>query len=476
MFMKYKNIVLNGNKKYQYSLKKYERERWYIFDYLKNINEDLLRIVKESSISYSENSDYQAYMLVRNEIIGVGVVIIDTNCDEKDLEVLVQLDEEQFRTEKEMEKLIDQLIDSLALYCYDKENIVVDLRNDIDLEKYNEFKYIREILFSSSSTFKRSNNYYNTLLPLLIREMKDTHDVLTIWRQSWWEELELVPDIDLDDSKNKHVTYDEIFNKALAVKWSNIKSHNAVREITFNIDGDISLSKLSKFFDIYRGFIYKDDLSNTKIDSSRYKFNYNLLKKGFKFENNLFSIKDDRVYTKIKARNLEIMKLKEANSIRITYKSDIIDNSSLTSDIYLDGNNEIEKCHVLFTTYGCDGKFNGNYLLDIENGTYSLVHLNKKGDAYNYINDAIYVDHDFSLETLDNRINGFINDINEIYCEDGRYISLKLHIPNLRDATKYVVDTMKQIEEEIPLPYLSKQVDSFISANELKISKVKKLQ
>ncbi len=474
--MKYKNIVLNDNKIYQYSLVKYERERWYIFDSLKNLNGDLLRIVRESSILYSENSDYQAYMLVRGKIIGVGVVIIDTSCDEKDLEVLVQLDEEQFRAKKDMMEMIDQLIDSLALYCYDKENIVVDLRNDLDLEKYNESKYTREVLFPSSSTFKRSNNYYNTLLPLLIREMKDTHDVLTIWRQSWrQQELEFVPNIDLDDSINKHIPYEEIFNKALAVKWSN-NFHNVIREITFNINGDISLSKFSKFFDIYRGFIYEGNSSNTKIDSSKYEFNYNLLNSGFQFKSDLFSLDDNRFFTEIKARDLEIMKLKKDNSIKITYKSDVIDNSSLTSDIYLDSNNEIEKCYIDFMTHKNNGKVNGDYILRIEDGTYSFAFASRKGDIYNYINDASYIDDDFSLATLDNRVSGFINDINEIYCENERYISPKLHIPNLGDATKYVVDTIKQIKEEIPLPYLSEQVNSFISENELRMGKVKKLQ
>ena len=199
--MKYKNIVLNGNDGYQYSLVKYERDCFYIFDSLQNLDRNLVRIVREGPIIYSENSDYQPYMLVKNKGIVVGVAIIMTSCDKKDLEALVQLDEEKFRTKRDMEEMIDQLIDSLALYCYDKENIVVNLENDIDLEKYNEFKYTRENLFPFKSTFKRSNHYYNSLLPLLIREMNDADDILTIWRQSWRrQELELVPNIDLDDS------------------------------------------------------------------------------------------------------------------------------------------------------------------------------------------------------------------------------------------------------------------------------------
>ena len=142
--MKYKSISLNGTDKYQYSLVKYEEKYNNIIKQLKTINADLLNSVLQCPIIYSEDSEHQAYMIVKGDDIGVGATYIGTSCDEKDLEVTLQLDESEFASETEMYMLVNQLVDSLGLYCYERENIYINLINKIDLSKYNALKYKRE--------------------------------------------------------------------------------------------------------------------------------------------------------------------------------------------------------------------------------------------------------------------------------------------------------------------------------------------
>ena len=165
--MKYKSISLNGNKDYQYSLVKYEDKYKHILDSMEGIDTNLIDSVIACPVLYSVNSDHQAYMLVKDDDIGVGATYIGTSTDEKDLEVKLQLDESKFTDETEMYMLINQLVDSLGLYCYERKNIYINLINKIDLSKYNGLKYNRKYLLPNIFTYVCSNNKYNTLIPLL---------------------------------------------------------------------------------------------------------------------------------------------------------------------------------------------------------------------------------------------------------------------------------------------------------------------
>ena len=115
--MKYKSISLNGTDNYQYSLVKYEDKYKHILDSMEGIDTNLIDSVIACPVIYSINSDHQAYMIVKDDDIGVGATYIGTSTDEKDLEVKLQLDESKFANETEMYMLINQLVDSLGLYC-----------------------------------------------------------------------------------------------------------------------------------------------------------------------------------------------------------------------------------------------------------------------------------------------------------------------------------------------------------------------
>ena len=78
------------------------------------------------------------------------------------------------------------------------------------------------------------------------------------------------------------------------------------------------------------------------------------------------------------------------------------------------------------------------------------------------------------MDTLNNIIEFFIDTINSCYRNGRGAISSDIDISDLVNTEKDVVNFMKQIKSEIPLPYLQEQIDKFIGAK--KSDKVKKLQ
>ena len=385
--MKYKSISLNGTDNYQYSLVKYEDKYKYILDSMEGIDTNLIDSVMACPVIYSINSDHQAYMIVKGDDIGVGATYIGTSTDEKDLEVKLQLDESKFANETEMYMLINQLVDSLGLYCYERKNICIELLNKIDLSKYNCLKYNREYLLPNIFTYVCSNNKYNKTIPLLLKEIKSCEDTLVSWKQTWRQSLEHVGLSDLHclydedyldgngyPEKYGDVPIDEMFNKVDAIFWTDINSNTARSEVTFNVNGDVKFSRRPK----------KKGVS--------YEFEYNVVEDGFVFKNSDVSISDNSFETKIETRNGEVIKSKKKGTKKITYKSGIVDKSSIYAEVRLDDNDDID------------------------------------------ISDLVYIE-------------------------------------------KNVVNFMKQIKSEIPLPYLQEQIDSFILeySNSKKDDKVKKL-
>ena len=473
--MKYKSISLNGNKDYKYSLVKYEDKYNIILKHLKNINADLLNSVWQCPILYSEESDHQAYMIVRDVNEGVGATYIGTSTDEKDLEVTLQLDEDKFDDEVDMYKLINQLVDSLGRYFYDKENIYINLVNKIDLSIYNSLKYKRQVHYMSMDTYCCNNKKYNTLIPLLLKEIKSCEDTLVSWKQTWWQRLEHVDLIDLhylydEDYINErvfpkkygYVPIDEMFNKVDTVFWTNINSNMAKREVNFNVNGDVKFSRRPK----------KNGVS--------YEFEYNVVEDGFVFKNSDVSISDNSFETKIETRNGEVIKSKKKGTKKITYKSDVINKSSIYAEVRLDNNDDIDKCYIDFRTHRNNGKINGMYLIRINNRdkNFSFSYRTRKGDICKYIDNIYYDDERLSMATLKNRIEFFRDAINSCYRNGRGAISSDINISDLVNIEKDVVNFIKQIKSEIPLPYLQEQIDKFILeySNSKSNDKVKKLQ
>lgn len=459
--MKYKSISLNGTDNYQYSLVKYEDKYKDILGSMKEIDVNLIDSVIAGPRIYSVDSDHQAYMLVKDDDIGVGATYIGTSTDEKDLEVTLQLDEDKFDDEVDMYKLINQLVDSLGLYCYERENIYICLKNKINLSKYNSLKYKEVYLLPNISTYICSNNKYNTLIPLLLKEIKSCEDTLVSWKQTWWQEIQhrTLDDFHLLYDNDDIEKSDEMFNKASSFS---LVDYIRDRNVTFDIDGHVIFSK------------------NIKENDSTCEFTYNVRKDGFKLKTFDFLLEDNHSYTKIITPNEEIKKSKEKGTKKITYKSGIVDKSSINAEVRLNDNDDIDKCYIDFRTHRNNGKINGMYLIRINNRdkNFSFSYRTRKGDICKYVDNIYYDDERFSMGTLKNRIEFFRDAINSCYRNGRGAISSDINISDLVNIEKDVVNFMKKIKSEIPLPYLQEQIDKFILeySNSKSNDKVKKLQ
>ena len=459
--MKYKSISLNGTDKHQYSLVKYEDKYKSVLDSMEGIDDYLIDSVIACPVLYSVNSDHQAYMLVKDDDIGVGATYIGTSTDEKDLEVKLQLDKSKFTDETEMYMLINQLVDSLGLYCYERKNIYINIINKIDLSKYNGLKYSRKYLLPNIFTYVCSNNKYNTLIPLLLKEIKGCEDTLVSWKQTWWQEIQhrTLEDFHLLFDNDDIEKSDEMFNKAVSFS---LVDYTQDRDITFDIDGNVRFSK------------------KIKKNDSTCEFTYNVRKDGFKLNTFDFLLEDNQSHTKIITSNEEIISSKEKGTKKITYKSGVVDKSSIYAEVRLDNNDDIDKCYIDFRTHRNNGKINGMYLIRINNRDkkFSFSYRTRKGNICKYDDNIYYDDERLSMGTLKNRIEFFRDAINRCYRNGRGAISSDIDINDLVNTEKDVVSFMQQIKGEIPLPYLQEQIDKFILeySKSKKDDKVKKLQ
>ena len=457
--MKYKSISLNGTDKYQYSLVKYEEKYNDIIKQLKTINVDLLNSVLQCPKIYSEESEHQAYMIVKGDDIGVGATYIGTSCDEKDLEVTLQLDESEFSNETEMYMLVNQLVDSLGLYCYERENIYINLINKIDLSKYNALKYKREYHYMSMDTYCCNNKMYNEIIPLILKEIKSCENTLVSWKQTWWQKLQHTSLDNLhylfDDEYlvDRDIPMDEMFNKVDTVIWSNINSSTSEREITFNVDGYVSFSKRSK-----------------NPNGNSYKFSYNVLREGFKLKSGEFSFFNSKNDVEVRNSNLEISKDKEEDKVSIKYISPVVNNCSLFVQALI-RDNLVEKCYVDYRVHKTNGKIKRMYLLREKAGDYVVNYRTKKGDVSKIYAGSIFDGK--NIESVDSLMNKTIDAVSYIDENAFSYTTISDLINSVD-----IIDMLKNIKGEIPLPYLQEQIENFISlyGYSKDNDKVKKLQ
>lgn len=183
--MKYRSITLNGNKKYTYSLVKYTDKYKIHLEEFRKVNSELADNVEQCPKIYSEQSDHQCYMIIRDECHCVGAIYIGTSTDEKNLEIKVHFDEKYFETYNDIVALIEQLVDSLSLYFYDKQNIEIELINNIDLSQFNRFRFKKNVYDAKITTYTCSNEKNNILIPSIINEMCETEKNLISWGQFW---------------------------------------------------------------------------------------------------------------------------------------------------------------------------------------------------------------------------------------------------------------------------------------------------
>lgn len=475
--MKYRSISLNGNKSSHYSLVKYNDEYKDYLVELRNMNKKLADSVEQCPKIYSELSEHQSYMIFQGEYKCVGAINIGTSTDQKNLEIEVQLNDKYFSSQQEIIEVIEQLVESLKLYFFDKENIEIHLINNIDLSKINFYKYHKKIYDENLTTYICSNKRNNLLIPKLIEEVSKTEKCLTDWRQSWWQsigddELHYLFDLELMNAIDKGtVTLPELFNKVETLLWTKIDSAKSTRSIIFSRNGQIEFSKNSR------------DLKNG-ID---YEFIYNILSDSFNLKSKsrtdlkktTLDIEENSYFTNIKTSQLNILRSKENKRKKINYISPVIENSSISMELWTDEQNEIESCYVDFRTHKSNGKINGLYALRIAPQRYydsfSIRFISRKGSRYRDFSGEIseneeelistIVDGKITIELIDELIRKVIPIVNNRannYKKQSISTMNETIISDFIDSEIQAINFVKQIKGEIPLPHLQENLEKFI--------------
>ena len=141
-------------------------------------------------------------------------------------------------------------------------------------------------------------------------------------------------------------------------------------------------------------------------------------------------------------------------------------------------NDTIEKCCIDFRTHKGNGKINGLYALRIEPGHFSRFSLNYisrdgvKGPDFVHLLPTILfkaiIPGELTLELVDEIIYESVKVINQIAgIKHRQFITLDCDycVTDIVDIEKQIIDFIKQIKGEIPLPHLQANIEKFIEAN-----------
>lgn len=473
--MKYRTVSLNDREDYLYGLVKYNDQYKNYLEELRKMNKDLADSVMQYPKIYNESSDHQSYMIISGCDRFVGAIKIGTSTNEKDLEIEVQLNEEFFKSQEHIISLIDQLVESLKLYFYDKENIEINLINDIDLSKIDSSKYRKNVYDENLTTYICTNKTNNILIPRLIEEINGTEKCLVDWKQSWWQKFddyELDSEFDeelLEEVNRGDISLPEMFTKVKKMSWIDINSTKSSRSISFSRNGKIEFLKKPHYHK----------------NGSEYKFTYNILNDGFNLktknnESEFLEIDENPYFTNIKTNKLNILNSKDDKRKKITYFGPVIDKSSTIVEMWTNEQNEIENCYIDFRTHKSNGKINGLYALRITPQKYysriSIRFISRKGNRFVDFSDEISNDDEelfstivngkVTIELIDELVRRVIPIINKKatnYKKQSLSTMNETIITNLTDSEEQAINFVKQIVDEIPLPHLQNNLKKFVS-------------
>jgi len=485
--MKYRSITLNGNKGVPYALVKYTKEYKRYLEKLRELNPELADSVEQGPKIYSEQSEHQSYMIFSGRRDCVGAIYIGTSTDEKNLEIKLHFKEKYFKTNYDIVAVIEQLVDSLGLYFYDKENIEIELCNDIDLSQFNKYRFKKKVYDAKLTTYTCSNRNH-IIIPAILNEMEQTEKNLLEWNQAWMQKYNLCSFMDYDYEfdlplleayEKGTVPESEMFYKAESIYWPGITSTNSTRNIDFNRNGKIHFDKSSK-----------------SLNGINYEFDYYVLSDGFNFKTHGFfnkkylEIEDNSYYTKMKQNGLTILKDKETNRKRIEYRTPIINNSSIQIELWEDAENSIERCYIDFRTHKGNGKVNGLYALRIipKYNVCTLNFISRDGFRYGDFSKQLVENSEelyssifegnLTYELIDELIRKVIPIINHRAINTSRKTIAQENntaICNVLEIENEAINFIKQIKGEIPLPHLHSNVENFVENNKSKTDSVKKL-
>lgn len=353
----------------------------------------------------------------------------------------------------------------------------------------------------------------------VVKEMNLAERKLLEWNANWWEyndELGTIKkyfDLDHEYSKKLEITkfLDDLklqykieekkdippirtikFNDkydidVYKIEWNNIKTNNCLREITFDSEGNISLSKRNS---------KKITKENKKVINYQTEYNVNSLDFNldmYIYQDCKFCNKSEKISIELIGYNLikkydgiEIMENLSTGEkyIRITKE----DKSKIILEAKLNKENTLEKGFVEIKTKKGNGKINGTYRFDLDNEKkISANFYSRKGKKIDLTNNPLLVQHVLLLteqslntdetitkDTIMNVTNNMqeilLNNINERKIEvDQKYFSME----NLVEKDKKVTNLLKQIKGEIPLVGLTERINFVLEMQEIKKDEVK---
>ena len=119
--MKYRNISLrNGKYCDSYGFLKYDDSYKEMLDKC-NISDETKNVIKIYSDMMDIDSQHQAYMVTFSDTSCIGGIIIDQKpLDNETILVEIEFDENTYEYENDISKLLNNIIESLKIYFYDK--------------------------------------------------------------------------------------------------------------------------------------------------------------------------------------------------------------------------------------------------------------------------------------------------------------------------------------------------------------------
>ena len=462
--MKYKSISLNGSiHGHEYGLLKYEDKYQSYLEEFERVSPKFAAGIKEGARIYSELSDYQDYMILEDEKLCIGGVFIGTSCDEENLEIKVSLLENHFENEDAMAQFLDFLGESLKWYFPEMKNLEIRLENVVDLSKYFPLKYRKDVYSEFLTTYTCSNSRNQRLAFELLNEIQAA-------RKSQYID-ESIQGTDLLDFYSFDKEYMEKFENGtlsdseLLYKMKELflqkKRSNSVMNIRFSREGDVLLEKSS--------------LCN---HVSTYAFSYHTLEDGVSFTWP-YRIGDEPHYHRkglVEFYSGSFYCAYDCNRKQkiSCYETEIIEDSSLLVSL-------IEKERALqasidFRTHKSNGKVNGTYALrTFSNAICEIVSLDfisRKGKwKFGFAEDVFgFYDNVCCGENARIWFSAFVERVLPVINEKASLNHRKpisyQHSSVIEDMSKIekqMTDRLMNIQEELPLPYLSELVNQFLN-------------
>lgn len=278
----------------------------------------------------------------------------------------------------------------------------------------------------------------------VLDEMTCAENFLRGWKISWTENLVGASSID--------------FN---IINWDGIKSKNSRRSITFWNDGDISLEKTGR-----------------KIS---YNAEYNVLSNNFSID---IRKRDEEFSFKVELENQKIIinyndfeivcDLSNGNTI-INYKT-IFNSSIVSMKKVISSDLRFFLSRLQIETLKSHNKVNGIYRFDIDrNNNLTSIFISRKGKMFNLIdsvNEDIIIKADSLLQKISYaKLPFMVTDFayvaqyqsDPFYCIGCEEPTNDDDLEALYNLYQLIINTLKEIKGEIPLPGLVERIENFIS-------------